>query len=129
MNRRALSGIRIVDLAELARQLFSKLFSEVRLLTRLKLAAFTSFLMFVGLGFVLRVSALDFAWTNAVVEFTLASPSTGQVIGAFAALVFVIGANIYAQNCRREWQLKMLELAAKETTPEGIRQHILRATG
>jgi hypothetical protein len=114
-------------LADVLAGCFARLFSEARVLARLKMLAFASFLTFVGLGFVLRLSDLSANPASArLVELILASPSTAQAIAALLALLFILLANIYSRVKRQEYEKYLLALAADPSTPEHVRRVILR---
>jgi hypothetical protein len=104
---------------------FARLFSEARVLARMKLWAFASFLTFVGLGFVLRLSDLG-GNAGRVAEFILSSPTLAQTIAALVALLFILLANLYSRARRQEYEKELLRIAADPATPEDVRRLILK---
>ena len=99
--------------------------------------AFTSFLGFVGLGFVLRFSDSGAGGVGTrVVEFILASPTTAQAVVALLALLFVLLANIYSRLKRQEWERRASQArcrpldarggSSRNSPSAGVRASILR---
>lgn len=113
-------------LADFIGDCFARLFSEARVLARMKLWAFASFLTFVGLGFVLRLSDLGGSARARVAEFILSSPSLAQTIAALVALLFILLANLYSRARRQEYEKELLRIAADPATPEDVRRLILK---
>ncbi len=113
-------------LADLIGDCFARLFSEARVLARMKLWAFASLLTFLGLGFVLRLSDLGGSASARIAEFVLSSPSLAQTIAALVALLFILLANLYSRVRRQEYEKELLRIAADPATPEDVRKAILR---
>jgi len=113
-------------LADFIGDCFARLFSEARVLARMKLWAFASFLTFVGLGFVLRLSDLGGSTGARIAEFVLSSPGLAQTIAALVALLFILLANLHSRVRRQEYEKELLRMAADPSTPEDVRRAILK---
>lgn len=102
-------------------------YSAVRVVAKMKIAAFTLLLAFLGLGFTLKISALNVATAAAgAIEFILTSPDTVQSISATISFMFVVSANIYSRVRGQEDTKDMLKLAADPNTPVEVRTRILQ---
>jgi hypothetical protein len=101
-------------------------YSAIRVVAKMKVAAFTLLLAFLGLGFTLKIAALNAATAMAgPIEFILTSPDAVQSISAALSFVFVVGANIYSRVKGQEDIRELLKLAADPKTPAEVRAKIL----
>ena len=114
------------DLGDFIGAWLKRRYSATRAIAGMKVAVFMLLLAFLGIGFTLKVAALNAsARVAGPIEFVLTTPDPLQSICAAICFVFIICANLYSRSITTQDERKLLELAAMPGTPKKVRKAIL----